>query len=131
MVLLHHLRMGLTLYIIRKQASQELEAPRRLLPPSKGEHLEQAQTSQLALISPKDKPIGSQMVGSKYPVHLHAPTMRKKKRHINPILVESTWFTWIPHSNKKDDSLCVNYGVASSSSWSNSTCNPKTSITRI
>jgi hypothetical protein len=96
MVLLHHLRVGLTLYIIQKQPSQELEAPRRLLPPSKGEHLEQAQTSQLA-------PIGSQMVGSKYPVHPHAPTMRKKIRHINPILVENTWFNWIPHSNKKDD----------------------------
>ena len=45
MVLLH-LRVGPCLYVISKQAPEELEGSRRLMPPLKGEHLERVQTSQ-------------------------------------------------------------------------------------
>jgi hypothetical protein len=64
MVLLHF-RARLTFYVVPKHALRELEGPRRLLPRDKGEHLEHAwvQTNRLAPISPKDKPLGSHMVG--------------------------------------------------------------------
>jgi hypothetical protein len=45
-VVLLHLRVGPSLYVISKWAPEELEGPWRLTPPLKGEHLEQVQTSQ-------------------------------------------------------------------------------------
>ena len=42
--MLIHLRVRLTPYVVPKQASQELEGPRRLLPPFKGEHLNSYRT---------------------------------------------------------------------------------------
>ena len=38
-MMLLHLRVGLTLYVIPKRASQELVGTQKLLPPFKGEHL--------------------------------------------------------------------------------------------
>ena len=38
-MMLLHLPVRLTPYVVPKQASQELEGPQRLLPPFKGEHL--------------------------------------------------------------------------------------------
>ena len=61
-------RVGLSLYVILKMATWELEGPQRLLPPFKGEHLEWVRTSWLAPIFPIGKPLGSQMIGWKFPV---------------------------------------------------------------
>ena len=44
-------------------------------PPFEGKHLEHARTSRSAPISPKGKPLGSHMVGWKYPVHPDTHTM--------------------------------------------------------
>ena len=47
-----------------KWASLELEAPQRLLPPFKDEHVERAQINRPApLPPPKGKPLHSQVVG--------------------------------------------------------------------
>ena len=51
MVLLHF-----RVYVILKGPLQELEGPRRLLPPFEGEHLEWTQTSQPTPISPRASP---------------------------------------------------------------------------
>ena len=74
MVLLHF-RAGLSLCVIPKRALQEYEGPWRLPPPFEDEHLEQARTSQATHISPKNKPLGSQMVGWIYPIHPYNSTM--------------------------------------------------------
>ena len=75
MVLLLHFRVHLiSLYVKPKWALLELE-PKRLMPPSKGEHLEQVQTSRTTPISPKAKPIYSHMVGRLYLVHMKISTM--------------------------------------------------------
>ena len=74
MVLLYF-GVGSSLHVIPKRAIQKLEATQRLLPPFKGEHLEQAQRSWQAPCNPKGKPLSSHMVGGKYPVHLDTPTM--------------------------------------------------------
>ena len=54
-----------------------IRAPPRLMPPFKVENLEWVQTSWLALISHKGKPLRSHVVGWKYPVHLDNPTMNR------------------------------------------------------
>jgi hypothetical protein len=59
MVLLHF-QVGPSLNVFLKWALQELEGPRRPLPPFEGEHLEGMKTSWLAPISLKE--IGSHMV---------------------------------------------------------------------
>jgi hypothetical protein len=51
-MVLIHFQVGLSLCVILKHALQELEAPQRLLPPFKDEHLEWVQTSWSAPISP-------------------------------------------------------------------------------
>lgn len=56
---LRQFQVGPHQYVIPKHALQEiegLEAPQRLLPSFKGEHLEQAQGNQLAPISPRASP---------------------------------------------------------------------------
>ena len=53
-----HLKVGLTLYVTPKQASGELKGPRRLLPPSKGEHLERPWTSQPSTHGQQGQPVG-------------------------------------------------------------------------
>ena len=68
MVLLHF-RVCRRVHVIPKQA----EGSWRLLPTSKGENLEQAQTSWLAPLFPKGKPLGSHMVSWKYMVHPNNP----------------------------------------------------------
>ena len=60
MVLLH-LRIGL--YVIPKRTSQDLEGPWRLVPPTKGEHLEQTQTSWPTLNLHEGEAPGPHMVG--------------------------------------------------------------------
>ena len=46
-----------------------------LPPPFKGEHLNGCRQANLHLSPLKRKPLGSHMVGYKYPVHLDTPTM--------------------------------------------------------
>ena len=68
-----HFQAGLSLYVIPERASQELErhpSP-RLLPPFKMNTLNGCgQAGPHASNSPKSKPLGSHMVGWKYPVDL-------------------------------------------------------------
>jgi hypothetical protein len=47
MVLMLHLRVGPSLYVFPKQASQELEGPEDLLPPLKGEVLPDSLNTEL------------------------------------------------------------------------------------
>lgn len=68
MVLMVHLRVGLSQYVILERASQRTPRPQRLLLLFEGEHLEQAQTSWFAPISLKGKPLGSHLVGIRYHV---------------------------------------------------------------
>ena len=58
-----HLQLGLSLYVIPRLASQKLEGLSRLLPRLKGEHLEQAQTNQPTPNFLKDKPLGAHIFG--------------------------------------------------------------------
>ena len=74
-VVLLHFWVGISVYIIPKCTIRELEAPRQLLAPFEGEHLEWAQKSWSAPFSYKGKPLGSHMVGWNYTVHPDTPTM--------------------------------------------------------
>ena len=71
-MLLLHIWGSLTLYVILKRALWELQGPQSLLPPFHGEHLEWLQRNP---VSPKGEPLGSHMLGWKYPVHQDTPTM--------------------------------------------------------
>ena len=52
-MLLLRFQVGLSLYVIPKQALQELKGPQRLLPPFKVEHLQWVRKTQPAPISPR------------------------------------------------------------------------------
>ena len=76
--MLLHFRGGLSLCIpetgiMRIRRSQRIRRPQRLLPPFKGEQLEQAQTSWMAPISSRGEPLVSHMIGCKYHVHPDNP----------------------------------------------------------
>jgi hypothetical protein len=60
-LVLLHFRVGPSLCVILKHALCELESPWRILPPFEGEHLERAERSWLAPISPTSKRLGSHM----------------------------------------------------------------------
>ena len=64
MVLLHFW-VGLSLYVIPEGALQELERPQQLLPPPP--FLSKVNTLWTSWPAPKGKPLGSHMVGWKYP----------------------------------------------------------------
>ena len=58
-----------------KTSMTKIRAPKDCWLPFQDFHLERAQTSQPAPISPKGKPLGSHMVGQQFPVHPDTPTM--------------------------------------------------------
>ena len=68
-----HLRVGQSLYVILKRVSRGLEGLQRVLPPCKGDYFEHAHTSRPTFVSSKGKPLGSHMVGWKYPFHPVTP----------------------------------------------------------
>ena len=84
-VVLLHLRVGLSLYVIPKCASQALEGSHRQLPPLKVNSLNGCG---LHLISPEGKPLCSHMVGWKYlvtwipPLWLSAPYLEGCTRKV-------------------------------------------------
>ena len=66
-------QVSLILWVIPRWTSQKLQRPWRRLPHLKGEHLEQAWTSQPAPILPQRQVLGSHMVRWKYLVHPNTP----------------------------------------------------------
>ena len=65
MVLLHFW-VGLHPYVIMKRAFRELECPKRLLPPFKGEQLWMGVDKWADSYLPKGQALGTHMVGRKY-----------------------------------------------------------------